>query len=126
MNEPALLGKKILIADDMEINVTLMTTLLKNWGCESAVAVDGDQAVTMARATSYDAVLMDIHMPKQNGIQAIRKIREFSKVPIIAVTSSMSTADLRGAMGAGVNDYILKPVKRDHLLELLKKYLLRA
>jgi CheY-like chemotaxis protein len=126
MNEPQLPGKKILVADDTEINVTLLTTLLKIWGCESAVAVDGEQAVTMAKATSYDAILMDIHMPKQDGIQAIRKIREFSKVPIIAVTASMSTVDLRGAMGAGVNDYILKPVKQEHLLELLKKHLLKA
>jgi two-component system, sensor histidine kinase len=126
MEKQELPGKKILIADDTEVNVVLLTSLLKTWGCESAVAVDGDQAVSMATATPYDVILMDIHMPKLNGVQAIRKIRGFSKVPIIAITGSMSTADLRAAMSAGVNDYILKPVKRDHLLELLKKYLLKA
>jgi CheY-like chemotaxis protein len=123
MKNSALLGKKILIAEDNDANILLMTSLMEIWGIECGVAVDGDEAVSMARAIAYDAVLMDIHMPKQNGINAVRKIREFSKVPVIAITASMSTVDLRGAMGAGVNDYIIKPVKSAHLFELLKKYI---
>jgi CheY-like chemotaxis protein len=118
-----LAGKKILVVEDNETNAQLLEAFLEEWGCENFRAVNGLEAITMAQSNVFDAIFMDIHMPGMTGIAAVRKIREFSKVPIIAITASMLTSDLRAAMGAGVNDYVLKPVKSAHLFDVLKKNL---
>ena len=115
--------KRILIAEDNEINAMVFSSFLDEWGCESTLAVNGAEAVSLVHDKAFDAILMDIHMPILNGNLATKKIREFSNVPIIALTASTQESDIREATDAGANDYLLKPVSSSHLFQVLSKYL---
>jgi len=116
--------KRVLVAEDTEINALLFTGFLEEWGCEVTIAVNGSEAVTKAQETFYDAILMDIYMPIVNGIKATSKIRKFNtSIPIIVLTASTEELDVREAIKAGANDYLLKPISSNNLLKVLSKYL---
>lgn len=115
--------KNVLIAEDNEINAMVFSSFLDEWGCKNVVAINGADAVAQAHDKIFDAILMDIHMPILNGNQATQKIREFSSVPIIALTASTQESDIKDAMEAGANDYLLKPISSTHLFHVLSKYL---
>ena len=117
-------SKKVLLVEDNNINAEVFTSFLEEWGCHCTVAVNGAQAVLQVHDEHYDGVLMDIHMPVLNGNLATSKIREFNPtIPIIALTASTREEDIREALRAGVNDYLLKPVSSVSLFNLLVKYL---
>ncbi len=119
-------NKRLLLAEDNEINALVFLSFLEEWGLDSVVAVNGEEAIASVHNSLFavDVILMDIHMPVLNGIQAIRKIREFNlTVPIIALTASTGDNDIRQAMEAGANDYLLKPVSSTSLFQTLSKYL---
>lgn len=119
-------NSKILLAEDNEINAMVFSSFLEEWGVESTVVSNGVEAVSQVHNNLFDvdAVLMDIHMPMLNGIQATKKIREFNPtIPIIALTASTRDEDIREVMEAGANDYLLKPVSSTHLFQVLSKYL---
>jgi CheY-like chemotaxis protein len=119
-------NSKILLAEDNEINAMVFSSFLEEWGVESTVVNNGMDAVSRIHNNLFnvDAVLMDIHMPMLNGIQATKMIREFSStIPITALTASTRDEDIREAMDAGANDYLLKPVSSTHLFQILSKYL---
>lgn len=119
--------KRILLAEDNEINAMVFDSFLEEWGCVNTLVVNGAQAVTSAQESIFDAVLMDIHMPVLDGILATKKIREFnSKLPIIALTASTREIDIQEVMAAGANDYLLKPVSSAHIFQVLSKYLIPA
>ncbi len=119
--------KRILIAEDNEINALVFSSFLEEWGCEVTIAVNGAEAVSQVHEAVYEAILMDIHMPILNGNKATAKIREFNTaIPIIALTASTVEEDIRDAMNAGANDYLLKPISSAHLFQVLSKYLLRT
>ena len=115
--------KKVLLAEDNEINAMVFSSFLEEWGCESTMAVNGEQAVNIAHEFEFDAILMDIFMPVLNGNQATKKIREFNRdIPIIALTASTRDEDIREAVASGANDYLLKPVSSANLFLVLTKY----
>ena len=116
-------GKKILIAEDNEINAMVFSSFLEGWGCAVTIVVNGIKAIYQIQHGSFDVVLMDIYMPIMNGIEATRKIKDFSEVPIIALTASTQEIDISSAMAAGASDYLLKPVSSAHLFQVLSKYL---
>ena len=116
-------NKRVLIAEDNEINAMVFSSFLDEWGCEHELAINGAEAVSLAHDKVFDAILMDIHMPILNGNQATRKIREFSTIPIIALTASTQENDIKEAVEAGANDYLLKPISSAHLFQVLCKYL---
>lgn len=119
--------KRILVAEDNEINAIVFSNFLEEWGCEVTIAVNGAEAVSRAHDATYEVILMDIHMPILNGNKAIVKIREFNAtIPIIALTASTVEDDIGDAMNAGANDYLLKPISSAHLFQVLSKYLLRT
>ena len=100
----------ILLAEDNEVNVRVMARFLEKWGHEVTVAVDGEEAVALARTKVFDLILMDLQMPKMDGLEATRQIRTFNTgVPIIALTADATTEIRQTVLEAGMNDFSPKP-----------------
>ncbi len=87
-------------------------------------AQDGGQAIKKANEEDFDLILMDIQLPIINGLEATREIKQRDgDIPIIAQTAYALTEDRQKALNAGCDDYIAKPMKRKHLLELIEKHI---
>jgi len=116
---------KILIVEDDEISYSLLTRTLQQISHEVIHAITGVEAVEACRNNpDIDLVLMDIRMPKMDGNEATRQIRQFNKdVIIIAQTAYAFTGDSEKAIEAGCNDYISKPIDKTLLYELIKKHI---
>ena len=101
-----------------------MGIAVKNFGDNITTVNTGLAAVQNCRNNpDIDLVLMDIKMPGMDGYEAVRQIRQFnSRVLIIAQTAYALAGDREKAISAGCDDYIAKPIKKDELLELLRKY----
>ncbi|MCC8407415.1 response regulator [Mucilaginibacter sp. UR6-1] len=115
-------GKQILVAEDVELNLFLVKTLLESWGCVVDVAEDGVKALQKAANTYYDLILMDIQMPEMDGLTATRHIRHldnalYSNVPIIALTANALKGDSKYYIDAGMNDCVTKPYSEEYLYE---------
>jgi two-component system sensor histidine kinase/response regulator len=123
-------GKRILIAEDVAINVEVMREMLANTGIEFDLAVDGEEALqkVLDPANTYDLILMDIQMPKIDGYEVTRKIRQSNiayaqSLPIIAMTANVFKDDIDLARQAGMNDHLGKPISYDTMISMLSKYL---
>ena len=120
-------GKRILLAEDNELNAEIAITILEEAGFEVEHAADGIICVDMmekAEAGYYDLILMDIQMPNMDGYKATRTIRKFEDskkagITIIAMTANAFEEDKRDAYAAGMNCHIAKPIKVDELLSAL-------
>jgi tubulin-specific chaperone A len=119
--------KTILVVDDDMRNVFALTNLLEEKGVKVVVARDGLESLErLARNKDIDLVLMDIMMPKMDGLEAMRRIREkpeFKDLPIIALTAKAMKGDRAKCIEAGANDYLAKPVDTDRLISILKVWL---
>ncbi|MCG8633525.1 MAG: PAS domain S-box protein [Desulfobacterales bacterium] len=118
----------ILMAEDIEENVTLAGIRLRQQCHEVDVAGNGAEAVAMFRKEAYDVILMDVHMPEMDGLEASRKIRRIEsasgqdiRIPIIALTASVMEKDRKACISAGMNAVVAKPIPFDELFELLEK-----
>ena len=122
------LNKKILVAEDIELNQFLVKTTLESWGVSVDIAVNGQEAVNKVKENHYDLVLMDIQMPEMDGITATRHIRELAddekaRIPIIAFTANTLQGDSKLYKDAGMNDYITKPYAEEKLHEKINEVL---
>ena len=116
-------SSRILIVEDNDSNYMLLQSMLRDFELDHAC--DGIEAVEKTRERDFDLILMDIRMPRMDGLEATRKIREFNtSVPIIAVTANAFDTDHSGAIDAGCNDFLPKPVKKQELMALIKKNVL--
>lgn len=106
---------KILVVDDEQVLVKGIKFNLENEGYEVEVGYDGQRAVELAKAGDFDLIILDLMMPKLDGLQACLAIREFSNVPIIMLTAKSEDADKLIGFESGADDYITKPF---NLLEL--------
>jgi DNA-binding response OmpR family regulator len=106
---------KILVVDDEKLLVKGIKFNLENEGYRVDAAYDGEEALNLARGEDYDLIIMDLMMPKMNGLDACMKIREFSKVPIIMLTARSEDTDKILGFEYGADDYITKPF---NILEL--------
>lgn len=106
---------KILVVDDEKVLVKGICFNLRSEGYDVDAGYDGAQAVEMARNNDYDLIILDLMMPKIDGLQACVKIREFSNVPIIMLTARSEDADKIIGLESGADDYITKPF---NILEL--------
>ncbi|WP_255364404.1 response regulator [Fusibacter sp. 3D3] len=125
-DKKALLGVRILLADDDNRNVFALSQLLERSGVQVMVAKDGVEAVEKFEENEIDLILMDIMMPKMDGFDAMRCIRESSKgqnIPIIALTAKAMIEDRDKCIDAGANDYLIKPVDTQKLLSMIKVWL---
>jgi len=115
---------KILIAEDEEIAIIHLTIILRGISKKILFAKTGVEAVEICKKNKdIDLVLMDIRMPKMDGYEATRKIREFNKdISIIAQTAYALLGDREKSLEAGCDDYITKPIDKDELLEKIKRY----
>lgn len=115
---------KALIVDDNKLNLLVADKMLSKEHFDCTTIDNGFEAIELAKENEYDVILMDINMPKLNGIGTTKRIREFDvKVPIIALTAVDVTQLNRQIVQAGFNDYILKPYNKNHLLEMIRKYI---
>lgn len=106
--------KNILVAEDNDSNYMLVNAMLK--GCNLTRALNGYEAVSLAKQFKYDIILMDMKMPKMGGLEATQKIREFdTETVIIAVTANAFDSDRDQALKAGCNAFVTKPLKRKDL-----------
>lgn len=112
----------ILIAEDNASNYLLISAMLRK-DYQLLHAVNGKEAVKMARENNIGLILMDVKMPQMDGITATQEIRKFNQtIPIIALTAHAFATDRRNALDAGCTDYLVKPIKKTKLIETLKKY----
>ncbi len=116
----------VLIVEDNKVNLYLMKEVLKPLGFTILVANDGEEGVRMARENLPDLIVMDIQLPKMDGLTATRLIKstpETCRIPIIAVTAHALSRDRENAIKAGCNDYVTKPLNirllRDKIQSLL-------
>lgn len=125
-------GKRILLAEDNELNTEIAVELLGMTGAEVETARDGQIAVGMARehpAGWYDLIFMDIQMPNMNGYEATREIRatadrpDLQEIPIVAMSANAFLEDVRKSRQAGMNGHLAKPVALDKLLSALEEWL---
>ncbi len=115
---------KALIVDDNKLNLLVADKILSKEQFDCTTIDNGFDAIDLARENIYDVILMDINMPKLNGIGTTKRIREFDlKTPIIALTAVDVTQLNRQIIQAGLNDYILKPYNKTHLLEMIHKHI---
>jgi CheY-like chemotaxis protein len=113
MTKPRVL--KVLLAEDNPVNQKLVVTLLTKRGHQATVASDGKQALEMVKSQEFDLVLMDVQMPVMDGIEATAAIRHWEessgrRVPIIALTAHAMKGDREKFLGAGMDDYLAKPI----------------
>ena len=124
-------GCRVLVADDNDISMEIITELLTMNGLEVVSACNGREAVDKFAAStegSVQLVLMDVQMPELDGCEAARQIRQLprrdaSSVPILALTGNSSSDDVEAAMQAGMNDYMVKPVKMKLLARVMSEYI---
>jgi CheY-like chemotaxis protein len=122
MNEPRR-KIRLLIAEDVDDNYLLITTLLKNDNYTFFRANDGKEAVEMVKSNQYDLVFMDLKMPVYSGLEATTIIRSFNnEIPIIAVTAFDYGHIKDEALEAGCNDFIYKPYNLQELKVTIHKY----
>ena len=114
--------KNILLAEDNDLNAEIALTLLDEYFSIDRVS-DGVACVKKAKENKYDLILMDIQMPNMDGYKATQKIREFSNIPIVAMTANAFEEDKQKAFSVGMNGYIAKPLDMNKVIETLSKVL---
>ncbi|MDM8561929.1 response regulator [Candidatus Marithioploca araucensis] len=117
-------GARILLVEDNLINQKVAREMMKNEGLLVEIANHGKEAVLMVEKADFDAVLMDIQMPKMDGYEATQLIREgYKNLPIIAMTACVMNGDKEKCLAAGMSDYISKPIEIDKLFNILGKWI---
>ena len=117
---------KILLVEDNEMNRDMLSRRLIKAGFEMVMAVDGEQAVDLARSEAPDLILMDISLPGLDGWEATRLLKampETRSIPIIALTAHAMAGDREKSLAAGCNDYDTKPIDFRRLLEKIHGFL---
>ena len=127
-NEVKLRSLRVLLAEDNLINQQLMLRILKREGHETVVAGNGREAVELSANQKFDVILMDVQMPKLDGLQATTMIREREqsgtrKIPIVALTAHAMPGDRERCLETGMDAYVSKPIQVDKLKEVLLQLL---
>lgn len=119
-----LAGQRLLVAEDNPVNRLIITALLQRLGAEVVEAEDGEAAITLARAQAdrLDGVLMDLHMPKVDGLRATQLLRAdpaTARLPIHAFTAAVLDQERQAALAAGMDGFIAKPVAEAEVIRVL-------
>ena len=117
---------KILVVDDEKVLVKGIKFNLESEGYQVEVGYDGEEAVELARGGGFDLIILDLMMPKIDGLQACMRIREFSNVPIIMLTARSEDTDKIIGFECGADDYITKPFNILELKARVRALLRRA
>ena len=123
-------GKRLLVVDDIDINIEITSFILEEYGFLVDTATNGQEALDKffaAEIGHYDAILMDIQMPVMDGITATKEIRKSLRkdshnIPILAITANAFDEDLKKSIESGMDGHINKPIQEEELLAILKKF----
>lgn len=118
-------GKQILIVDDSKINLKVANQILKPYNFNIKLAESGFEALEIIESQTFDLILMDIMMPKMNGIETLRRLKEIDgfDIPVVALTADAIEGTEEKYKSAGFNDYLSKPIDKDELDKVLNKFL---
>jgi CheY-like chemotaxis protein len=119
-------GSRFLLVDDEPINLEVARHLLEDSGLVVDTAQDGEEALGRVREVDYAAILMDVQMPRLDGLEATRKIRalpNYRTTPILAMTANAFVEDRIRCLEAGMNDCLIKPFDPDTLFSTLRRLL---
>jgi len=118
-------GKRILVVDDSKINLKVADNILKPYEFQILNAASGFEALELAETQTFDLILMDIMMPKMNGVECLRRLKEIPgfDIPVVALTADAIEGQDEKYIQAGFNDYLSKPIDRYALNRVLNKYL---
>ena len=125
-------GKRVLLVEDNALNLEIAQAILEEMGFRVDTATDGDEAVQALRSSApgtYDVVLMDIMMPRMNGLEATHQIRstperpDLRTLPILAMSANAFAEDVKKSLEAGMNCHLSKPIELDKLVEALNRVL---
>src|SRR6516225_2627973 len=122
MNDPA----RILVIDDSEANRDIIATRLRAQGYETAEAADGEQGLAAVNACTPDLILLDVAMPKLNGLEVCRRLKSDGRrpfTPIILLTARADTRDVVAGLDAGADEYLTKPVDHAALIARVRSVL---
>ena len=117
-------GRKILLAEDNPLNAKVARAVLARAGCAVTAVENGLLALQAARRERFDAVLMDMHMPEMDGLEATRQMRsdpQLRDLPILALTASGRDEDVSVCLEAGMDGYLNKPIDRNALFAALRE-----
>ena len=120
--------KRILLVEDNELNLDMLSRRLRKKGFEVEVATDGEQGVQRCGALMPDLVLMDMSLPVIDGWEATRRIKadsRLSRIPVIALTAHAMIGEKEKALAAGCDDFDTKPIEMDRLLGKIDAFLSR-
>ncbi|MDE7322867.1 MAG: response regulator [Lachnospiraceae bacterium] len=126
----SLAGMKVLVVEDNELNLEIVTEVLRERGLLVTTAENGQVAVELFQNSSlaaFDVILMDMHMPVMGGVEATRKIRAMERadaktIPILALTANDFEEDIRQTREAGMNDHLTKPFDMEKIFGALAAY----
>ena len=117
---------RVLLAEDNLINQQVASEFLSNLGISVTTALNGREVLALLEKDTFDAVLMDVHMPEMDGLEATRELRKnknLATLPVIALTASVMADEREQAFTCGMNDFLEKPLDPEKLFATLKKYL---
>jgi signal transduction histidine kinase/CheY-like chemotaxis protein len=119
-------GLRILVAEDNAVNQILIKAVLERLGCFSDIVGNGIEAVRQSRSAAYDLMLMDVQMPEMDGLSATREIRRREgtagpRLPIVAMTAHAMPDDREACLGAGMDDYVVKPIDMAQLAAAIER-----
>ncbi|ODT85388.1 hybrid sensor histidine kinase/response regulator [Phenylobacterium sp. SCN 70-31] len=121
---------RVLLVEDNEVNALLAGEILRHVGLAAERVSDGAQAIEAVARGGFDVVLMDVHMPVMDGLEATRRIRELpgaaGRIPIVAMTANAMKSDEEACRAAGMDDFVSKPFKPDEFVGALLRVLLMA
>ncbi|MGP0565470.1 MULTISPECIES: response regulator [unclassified Nitrospina] len=118
-------GRRVLVAEDNEINQEVVEELLQRVGFEVTLVGDGKEAVDRLSSEEFDVVLMDLQMPVMDGFEAVRQIRldtKFESLPVIALTANAMAGDRERTAAVGMNDHVTKPIDPEAMYKTLSRW----
>lgn len=129
-NVEAKTGRKLLLVEDYEPNIFVMGTILEDLGFEVDSAENGVEALEKMQQNNFELILMDINMPKKDGLETTLEFRQWEqdnrpdkRVPIIGLTAHALSGDKAKCLAAGMDDYLSKPITQDMLKKVINFYL---
>jgi CheY-like chemotaxis protein/HPt (histidine-containing phosphotransfer) domain-containing protein len=122
--------RKVLVAEDVELNQYLARHILESWDFEVVIVNNGREALEALAKTSFDCILMDVQMPEMDGIEATQHVRKLpdpvkANIPIIALTANALKGDSEKYLAAGMTDYLAKPFDEARLFRVISRNLTR-
>ncbi len=124
-SDSSLKGATILVVDDNEINNLVISKIFRAWGVNFVFATNGYEAIDLFKNTVYDLILMDLQMPKLNGFDTCKKIRELEAdkqhIPIIALSASSEASAIQKTKQVGMDEFVRKPFKPTELFRAITK-----